>query len=110
MQVYLLLAMLFALFVSIFAVQNSGTVAVRFLVWRFGDISLVLVILGSAVIGALFVFLLSVVSMIPMRRQLRSLQAENHRLTIEIGQLGSPAVTSGSEQCKVDEEAGPSSH
>ncbi|MHB1125453.1 MAG: LapA family protein [Bacillota bacterium] len=98
MQFYLLLAMFFALLVSIFAVQNSGTVTVRLLWWQFGEISLVLVILGSAVIGALFVFLLSVVNMIQRRRQIRTLQEENRHLASELDRLSPPPGTA--EQVK----------
>ena len=56
MQFYWILALVFALIVAIFAIQNASLVDIRFLNWEFADISLVLVILGSAVIGAVIIF------------------------------------------------------
>lgn len=66
----LVLALVCALLVAIFAVQNAGKVAVGFLVWRF-EISLALVILGSTLLGAVFVFLLGLVQQISRGRQMK---------------------------------------
>lgn len=49
---YLILALVFALIVAVFAVQNAVPVSIRFLAWGF-ETSLVYVILGSAALGAL---------------------------------------------------------
>ena len=57
MQFYILLALVFALLVAIFALQNASPVGVQFFFWKL-DISLVLIILGSAVLGAVTMFLL----------------------------------------------------
>ena len=52
----LVLALACALLVAIFALQNAGKVVVAFLLWHF-EVSLALVILGSTLLGAVFVFL-----------------------------------------------------
>ncbi|MDT8901024.1 LapA family protein [Anaeroselena agilis] len=55
----LVLALVFALLVAVFAIQNSLPVTVAFLAWSF-QTSLVLVILGAAIFGALAVVSLAV--------------------------------------------------
>lgn len=52
MQIMLVLFLGLALLIAVFALQNAGFVSIRFLLWQF-DVSLVLVILGSALLGAL---------------------------------------------------------
>ena len=55
-QVFLVLLLALALFIAIFALQNAGFVEIRLLFWQF-DVSLVLVIIGSALLGAVSVML-----------------------------------------------------
>lgn len=57
-QFYFLLALLFALLVAVFAIQNPESITINFLVWRFEEVSKVLVILASTAIGALVVIFL----------------------------------------------------
>lgn len=83
MQIYLVLALIFAVFVAFFAVQNTTPVAISLLFWKFDDISLVLVILCSAAIGALCIFLLGMVKQIGQSLKIRELENENKRLTVE---------------------------
>lgn len=54
----LILGLLFALLVAIFAIQNANPVAIQFL-WIEAKVPLVLVILGSALAGALVTLLLA---------------------------------------------------
>ncbi|MGE5550058.1 MAG: LapA family protein [Bacteroidota bacterium] len=56
MQVLLVLGLFLALLIAVFALQNAVPVAIRLFFWEF-EISLVLVILGSAFAGALAVLL-----------------------------------------------------
>jgi len=84
---YLVIALGFALLVAIFAVQNTELVAINFLAWKFREISLVLVILGSSIVGAVFMFLLGMVKQLSLYRKQRELQAENKRLSDEIIRL-----------------------
>ena len=57
-QLYLIFALLLALLVAIFAVQNAERVTIDFLVWTF-QTSLVIVILVSAGVGALLAALIA---------------------------------------------------
>lgn len=54
----LILGLLFALLVAVFAIQNAGLVIIQFL-WIETQVPLVLVILGSAFAGALVTLLLA---------------------------------------------------
>lgn len=91
MQFYSLLALIFALLVAIFAIQNASTVEINFLTWRFPQISLVLVILGSAAFGALVVFLLGLVKQLRMVREIRDIKNQNKKLNETIASLEQPA-------------------
>ena len=55
----LILTLIFALLVAIFAIQNAAPVAIN-LFWITTEVPLVLVILGSALAGAIIVFLIAV--------------------------------------------------
>lgn len=92
MQIYSVLALIFALLVAIFAIQNAGMVEINFLIWRFPRISLVLVILGSAAFGALFVFLLGLVKQLKLSRAMWELKNQNKKLSETIAQLEQPAA------------------
>lgn len=87
MQFYLLLALVFALVVAIFAVQNTEPVTINFLTWQFKEISLVLVILGSSAVGAVFLFLLGVVKQLSLYRKNRELRLANQKLREEVNRL-----------------------
>ncbi len=87
MQFYLVLALFFALLVAIFAVQNTELVTINFLMWKFKEISLVLVIFGSSVIGAVFLFLLGMVKQFSQYRANRELTVKNRKLAAEVARL-----------------------
>lgn len=65
---YLALGLLFALLVAIFAVQNAAAVKIAFLAWS-AQVPLALVILGSVVVGAAVMALLSLAREYRLRRQ-----------------------------------------
>jgi len=94
-QIYSLLSIFFALLVAIFAVQNAGPVEIKFLAWQFSNISLVLVILGSAAFGALVVFLLGAVRQVRQAREIRELKSQLKRLQETISSLEQAAAGSG---------------
>ena len=54
----LILTLTFALLVAVFAIQNAALVTVKFF-WITTQVPLVLIILGSALAGALIVFLIA---------------------------------------------------
>jgi uncharacterized integral membrane protein len=52
MQVYIILALLVALLVTIFAVQNNAVIAVTFFIWRIEG-SLAIILMGTLFLGIL---------------------------------------------------------
>jgi lipopolysaccharide assembly protein A len=72
MQLYLIFGFVFALIIATFAVINVGDVEINYV---FGTATwpLVLVILGSAVIGGLSVGLFGLIKVIQLQRQIKKL-------------------------------------
>ena len=83
-QFYLVLALILAALVAIFAVQNAAEVTVRFLVWTFQS-SVVVVILVSAGMGALLAALVSLPQTLKARRRLKETEARLERLAGRFG-------------------------
>lgn len=83
MQIFLVLALLFALLVSLFAVQNAVRVDILFLFWRIQAVSLVVVILGSAFVGACVAGLVGFVKQLRLRKSIRALAVDVDRLEAE---------------------------
>ena len=92
MQYYLVVVLAFALLVAVFAVQNAGPVAVRFLGWYSPSLSLALLILGSFILGALLTLVLGLIRQASLRRQLRHYQNQNRQLTEEINRIRQAAL------------------
>lgn len=89
MQVYLILVLIIAVLVSVFAVENTSLVDLKFLGWTFPQISLVMVIVSSFTVGALAAFFLSVAKLIRSAIKMRELANTNRKLTEEIDRLQS---------------------
>lgn len=58
-MIFLIFTLLVALLVALFAVQNAAPVAIN-LLWYVAEVPLVLIILGSALAGALIVFFMAI--------------------------------------------------
>ncbi len=76
MQIALVLAVIFACIVAVFAIQNSVPVSITFLIWTFDNISLVLIIAVALLTGALFVFFLFIGKLHAKNKQIKSLKKE----------------------------------
>jgi lipopolysaccharide assembly protein A len=87
----LLLSILFALIVAIFAVINVDEVTVDFL-YRTASIPLILVIIGSVLMGGLIVGSVGLYRMFLMQRQIKRLKLENTSLLEKVETL-SPKET-----------------
>lgn len=87
MQIYFVVALVFAVLVAIFAIQNSTPVHIKFLFWEIKRISQVLVILGAAAVGALAVLFMGTGKQIRLIWQIRQLTQQNARLREECQQL-----------------------
>lgn len=83
MQFYLVLALIFALVVAIFSINNPSPVPISFLFWSF-QAPLVIVILGSAVIGAVVVFLLGITKQYGLIRRVKFLENQNKDLSKQL--------------------------
>ena len=89
-QFYVIIALLLATLVAIFAVQNAQEVNIRFLVWTFQS-SVVVVILISLGVGALLAALMSLPQMLRARRRFMESERRLERLA------GHIEVSEGSE-------------
>ncbi|MBP2652956.1 MAG: hypothetical protein H6Q73_525 [Firmicutes bacterium] len=97
-MLYFVLALVFMLVVTVFAVQNALPVTVGFLYWSF-ETSLVIVILCAAIFGALAATSISVPVQIRLRWELRKarqrsgeLETHNYMLKSKL-ELLDPQVT-----------------
>lgn len=86
----LFIALLFALVIALFALQNTAMVTVRFLLWEH-EASLVLVVLGAACLGAALAFAASLGPRLRQTREMRRLGATVHSQAERIRQLDSHA-------------------
>ena len=79
MMLYLILALIFAVFVALFAVQNASQITVTFLAWQWNT-SVAVIILGAAACGALFGGMLAIVREVQLKLKLRNMQSQVNRL------------------------------
>ena len=86
MQYYLVSALVFSLMVAVFAIQNTEIVVVQFLTFQ-SSVSLVLVILGSAVVGALALFFLSLFRQVGSWMTIRQLTHQKEELEKQVKKL-----------------------
>lgn len=84
-QFYLTIAMIFALIVAIFAVQNTEKMAIYFLFWQVKEVSKVIVILASTASGALVMLCLGFMWSYRKTKQIRLLEAELKELKKKMG-------------------------
>lgn len=96
-QVIVLLALVFSVLIAIFAVQNTTPVDVRFLGWGASGVAASVLVLISAVAGALAMLLLGVAREIGLRWQHRSvshqLRASQKRVAeLEAAQAPTPST------------------
>jgi len=83
---YLILGIILALLVAVFAVQNAVPVQVTFLAWS-AETSLVLVILGAAAVGAVCVGVLGLFKQMGLTFRLWGTQSRSRRYEGEVAQL-----------------------
>lgn len=80
MQLKVIFGLLVALLIVVFAFQNPGTVNLRFLKWQTGELSLLVVIFGSALGGALMGTLFSMARHWSLKRELKTARLELENL------------------------------
>jgi len=106
LQVVLVAALVFAVGIAVFAVQNPAPVAVSFLVWRADAVAASVLVLIAAALGAGLTLLLGIAREVRLRLRLRAqgqeLAAAQERLRgldaagaprpEEVGSIGAPAA------------------
>jgi len=88
----LISALIFALLIAIFAVINIDSVQVNFLFTK-ATLPLILVILGSTLLGGLTVGLLGMIRQIRLQRTVKSLEKQLAELSNEAELLGLSKAT-----------------
>lgn len=83
MSFYIIFALLFAVVVAVFAVNNNAVVTLQFLLWSFRA-SLVLVILGSAALGAGIIGILGFFKQLSLNMKLWDLQGKKRKLETQL--------------------------
>ena len=86
MEFKFIISLLFSVLVAIFAIQNARSVEINFLFTKF-TISQAVVILGSAIIGALIVLLLGLIKQIKQGVKIKQLKKEIEIITEEKNKL-----------------------
>lgn len=92
MQVFLISALLFSVFVAIFAVQNAVQVTVNLLFWNF-QTSLVLVILSAAVLGAFIMFFMALFRQFNLARKIKDYEMRVRQLEGKVQEFERKATT-----------------
>ncbi|MFW5979745.1 MAG: LapA family protein [Halanaerobiales bacterium] len=86
MQKNLILGLVFAIIVAIFSIQNAVPVTVSFFNFNF-ETSLVVVVLGAMVFGALIMGIFGSIKQIKLRKKNRNCEKEKSKLRREITEL-----------------------
>lgn len=109
MQAKFIFSLILAVLVAIFAIQNSAAVPVNFIVYHL-EISQALIILISAIIGAIIAFSLGLMKQFNLNKtikekdkQIRNLEMSVAKLEIENGELHTKnAMSLDSEESRLN--------
>jgi len=98
MNAYLLGALFSLIAIVVFVLQNDAQVVVSFINWTSSPISLALVVLMSAVAGALITFLLNSYRAFKTGQKLRNLLNQNRKYEKEIQTLKGANTSPGNKE------------
>lgn len=108
MEFKFIISLLFAVLVAIFAIQNAGNVEINFLFTKF-TISQAVIILCSAIVGAIIILLLGLVKQIRQNMKIKQLNKEIEMLTEERdnlqAQIEEYSLTNIEEEEKTEEDS-----
>lgn len=90
MQFTFIISLVFAIFIAIFAVMNSGVVAINLFFSKF-ETSLAIVILGSAALGAIIIYLVGTVNKFKSSRKIKELEKKVLKLEGELSEANKKA-------------------
>jgi len=93
-QVIVFLALLFAILIAVFAVQNTTTVPVSFLIWGPANVAASVLVLISAALGAAAMLLFGISREVRLRWRHRSVAAQLRTAQARVAELeGAPSST-----------------
>ena len=104
LELKFVLSLIFSVLVAIFAIQNAGNVEVKFFFWRF-MVSQAVVILISAIVGAIIVLLLGLIKQIRQNMKIKQLSKEVDQITNERNDLLAKLESSNSTKPEITEVA-----
>ncbi|HOQ09594.1 MAG TPA: lipopolysaccharide assembly protein LapA domain-containing protein [Syntrophomonadaceae bacterium] len=87
MVAYLIGALIFAAGIAVFVMQNTVLVSVRFLNWISPEVSIAVVALVAALVGAFLAFLLDSIRYYKVAKRVKELTNANRRLEKELKKL-----------------------
>jgi uncharacterized integral membrane protein len=102
MVAYLLGALIFATGIAVFVFQNTALVTVHFINWVSPQVSLAVVALVAALVGALMAFLLDSIRYFKVAKQVKELMNTNRRLEKELASLRKTETSSADETKKTN--------
>jgi uncharacterized integral membrane protein len=86
-QVVVFLALLFSILIAVFAVQNTTTVSVSFLIWGPATVAVSVLVLISAALGALAMLLLGIGREVRLRWPQRQIAAQLRTAQARVAEL-----------------------
>ncbi|HZJ83943.1 MAG TPA: LapA family protein [Syntrophomonadaceae bacterium] len=89
MQAYLIGAVFFLLSITIFVFQNTDQVIVNFITWTSPEVSLAVVVLISACIGAIITFFVDSFRQIKIAKRIKDLNDKNIKLQKKLRKMES---------------------
>ncbi|MEJ8302305.1 LapA family protein [Saccharibacillus sacchari] len=98
----LILMLIFAVIIAIFAVINVNPVEVNF-IFGYADVPLVLLILGSALFGGLAVGMFGIYRLFKTQREVKKLRVENEQLRTQTAVPASAPVSATTPPPAYDE-------
>ncbi len=87
MPAFIIIGLLIAVLVAVFAAQNSSPVDISLLFWEIKQIPLFIIFIGTFATGAFFTLLIGIAREIKSAMRLREMNTANRQLTAEIKRL-----------------------
>lgn len=103
MQVTFIISLVFAIFIALFAVMNSGVVAINLFFSKF-ETSLAIVILGSAALGAIVVYLVGTFNKFKSSRKIKELEKKVVKLEGELTEANKKVSEAAAASLALKEE------
>lgn len=90
MQIKLVISLILALILVVFAIQNPTPVKIKLLLWQTGEMSLIVVIIGSALLGALLATVLGLIKQAELKGKIKQKEEELGKVDKKSGRVEGP--------------------